>query len=292
MLKKLLIFIMLSLNIYSSQLDILQEQYKKIKNSLEKLKILKEKSWSDTNYLKLKRDLVSKNLEIIKEENKKLKEKFQIESELEKLDKISKILKSKLKEYEKKKQIMEKNQEVVSKMDILNIKYNIFSLKEQIESNIRAKNYNVKKLKDISNLKLEKIKNIKKEIEKSYKILEAVYSKELNLANQEKLGAKEIDNREINLKLVRLQREEDLKNIDKTKDKLKKDLADNISDLKVLESKLNILELEKEMLVSKSKVGLASKTELFDKDMEYLNKVIEKLDYESKIEYLKLELAE
>ncbi len=292
MLKKILIFAVISLNIYSSQLDIFKEEYKQIKNEIEKAEVNNKKSWSESNYLKLEKELISKNLEIIKEKNKGIKDKFQIENELKKTDKTLEILDSKIKEYESKKEMMEKNREVISDMDIKNIEYNIFNLEEQIKLNKRAKEYYLKQLKDIPDLKDWKIKNITEEIQKTYKLLEKISNQDLEIAKAGNLGEKEIETKESNLKIIELKKEEELKNIRKQRDSLSKDLADNNSNLKISEAKLKILELEKEMLINKSKVGLASKTELFDKDMEYLNKLIEKLDYESKIEYLKMELEE
>ena len=292
MLKKLSIFIIISINLYSNQLEILKEQYKQIKNSMIKLEELKEKNWSELNYLKLKKELISKNLEIIKEENRELKEKYQIESELKKIDKVLEILNSKIKEYKTKKEIMEKNRDVVSDMEIMNVKYNIFNLEEQLKLNIRAKNYSLERLKEFSKLKVDKTENIKKEIEKTYKILEDIAIKELKIANLENLGEKELEIKECNLKIVKLQKEEELKNIKKEKERLNKELEDNKTNLKIIDERLKILNLEKEVLLKKSKVGLVSKTELFEKDMEYMNKLIEKLDNESKIEYLKMELSE
>lgn len=288
----LLIAIIFNTYIYATQLEILQKHNEYIKNQMKELEIKKDKEWSKLTYLKLEEELFLSEFNIIKEKKIELKENFNNQIELKKIGETRQVLNNKLKEYQENLKIMEKNKNIISFIEIETMKYNISVIKEKILENESDLIYFKNRDKEIKKIEDEKMKKNDELNKEKYEFEKSILNREIEILKLENNGAEVIKNKEIEIQVLDLQYKEDQKQIKKDKENNEKELKKYTAKLDLVEKEIKLKKIEKEMQLKKFQAGLAKKTEFFEKDMECLEKELERYEYESRIKYINMELEE
>lgn len=296
MFKKLVMFFIFILGVclFGADLKILKEEYGAIEGEIERYKALSEYRLSEADFITLKQRLIQKNIEITNEMQNIIRAKTEIEEKLQSILITRNMLNESYREYENRVKLMEQQEGKVGAIEIEEGNYFIHNMRNEINKakkdeeilHIKMEVYNEYQEKTFQ----ETISQKEEFIKKSYALMIENSEKRIEILKMEKRSVKEIEEGEREKRVIILERDNELRDLKIKKLEKKSELSKLQGDLALLWENISINSKKLSLLKEKVNKGMASRNELFTKEMEQIKLQIENIDMQSKIKLIKLEL--
>lgn len=290
--KKIVVFFILTFLSFSNELKILENDYKILEERFKEKELKKDLEFSELEFINLKKELLLKEIEIDRLKFNLVKKKNDIINDMDKYKSLKIYSQIKIEKLKKIIQQGEENSSNITKINLNKLKMELYEEEIKVFDYDYNYYYGFSQLNNLTNIEIDPVitSGLNFLLKKNNEILIDLNKSSLNAAKFNQSSQIDIKKLEIDLENAKYRADEELKNNNLETDKLRlsKDNLDN--KLLIIQKKIDIAEENIELYKKQLSMGSITINDFIEKDLELINMKIEKLQTETNLKNISLDL--